>query len=97
MPRREAKALNNSYPDRLLRTLPGNEEFSALEIAGLEILARLVVASACETGVIRNYQALDEALSLAMVFIAAGAAGVVSTLREVDDYAAALIVSRFYD
>ncbi len=78
-------------------SLSGEEELSALEVAGLEIPARLVVASACETGVVQEYEAVDEALGLATAFVAAGAAGVISTLWEVDDFATALIVSRFYE
>ena len=77
--------------------LSGEEELSALEIAGLEIPARLVVASACETGVVQDYHAVDEALGIATAFVAAGAAGVISTLWEVDDRATALIVFRFYE
>ena len=78
-------------------SLSGEEELSALEVAGLEIPARLVVASACETGVVQDYYAVDEALGLATAFVAAGAAGVISTLWEVDDFATALIVSKFYE
>ena len=77
--------------------LSDEEELSALEVARLEIPARLVVASACETGVLQGYNEVDESLGLASAFIAAGAAGVVSTLWEVDDFAAALIVSKFYE
>ena len=62
------------------RSLSGEEELSALEIAGLEMPARLVVVSACKTGVVQDYDAVDEALGLATAFVAAGAAGVVSTL-----------------
>jgi len=78
-------------------SLSDGEELSALEIARLEIPARLVVASACETGVLQGYDAIDESLGLASAFIAAGAAGVVSTLWEVDDFVAALIVSKLYE
>lgn len=78
-------------------SLSGEEELSALEIARLQVPARLVVASACETGVLQGYDAIDESLGLASAFIAAGAAGVVSSLWAVDDFAAALIVSKFYE
>ena len=78
-------------------SLSDEEELTALEVASLEIQARLVVASACETGVVQGYKSIDEALGLATAFIAAGAAGVVSTLWEVDDLATALIVSKFYE
>lgn len=78
-------------------SLSGEEELSALEIARLEIPARLVVASACQTGVLQSYEEIDESLGLATAFLAAGAAGVVSTLWAVDDYPTALIISKFYE
>ena len=80
-----------------LLSLSGQELLSALEIARLSIPARLVVASACETGVLQGYEEADESLSLASAFIAAGAAGVVSTLWSVDDFATALVITRFYE
>jgi CHAT domain-containing protein len=58
---------------------------------------RLVVASACETAVLQGYESADEVLSLGSMFLAAGAAGVVATLWSVDDYATALLMSRFYE
>ena len=78
-------------------SLADEEELSALEVARLEIPARLVVASACETGVPQGYNEVDESLSLASAFIAAGAAGVVSALWQVEDFATALIISKFYE
>ena len=78
-------------------SLSEEQELSALEIVGLEMPVRLVVASACETGVVQDYEAVDESLSLSTAFVAAGAAGVISTLWQVDDFATALVVSKFYD
>ena len=79
-------------------SLSHEEELSGLEIARLDIPARLVVASGCETGVPQGgYYAVDESLDLASAFIAAGAAGVVSTLWSVEDFPTALIVSKFYE
>ena len=78
-------------------SLSDEEELAAIEIARHQVPARLVVASACETGVLQGYDTIDESLGLASAFIAAGAAGVVSTLWAVDDFAAALIVSKFYE
>ncbi|MXY85184.1 MAG: CHAT domain-containing protein [Chloroflexi bacterium] len=78
-------------------SLAGEEELAFLEIAGLNIPARIVVASACETGVAQGYGDIDECFSLASAFIAAGAAGVVSTLWAVDDFATALVMYKFYD
>ena len=78
-------------------SLSDEEPLSAREVAGLDISARLVVASACETGVPQGYFEVDEALGLASAFVAAGAAGVISTLWQVDDFATALVMAKFYE
>ena len=78
-------------------SLAGGEDLSFLEIVGLSISARIVVASACETGVAQSYHEIDECFSLASAFIAAGVAGVVSTLWAVDDFATALVMYKFYE
>jgi CHAT domain-containing protein len=79
-------------------SLANSEVLSAREVLDLEgFRPRLVVASACETGVIQGYETADEALALGTVFVAAGAAGVIATLWAVDDYATALLMSRFYE
>jgi CHAT domain-containing protein len=57
---------------------------------------RLVVLSACETGLYEFAQNPDESTGLPSAFMALGAAGVVSTLWQVDDRATALIIARFY-
>lgn len=79
--------------------LAPDDLWTAIEILDQRpIHARLVVASACETGVIQGgASATDEVISLATVFIAAGAAGCVATLWSVSDYATALLMSRFYE
>jgi CHAT domain-containing protein len=79
----------------------GNQLHSALG-AGRRLRVRhfrmrLVVASACLSAVIEGYTVADEALGLATAFIGAGAAGVVATLWSVDDYATALLMSKFYE
>jgi CHAT domain-containing protein len=66
-----------------------------IEIDGLQ--PRLVVASACESGVIQGYATADEALSIGTLFIGAGAAGAIASLWVVDDFATALLMSRFYE
>ena len=53
-------------------SLSGEELLSAREIAGLSTPARLVVASACETGVVQGYYEVDESLGLSSAFVAAG-------------------------
>jgi CHAT domain-containing protein/tetratricopeptide (TPR) repeat protein len=79
-------------------SLAGNQPLNAEEILELDGFApRLVVASACETGVIQGYETADEALTLGAMFVAAGAAGVVSTLWSISDLATALMMSRFYE
>ena len=78
-------------------SLAGETDLSALEVAGLRIPARLVVASACETGVTQGYEEIDESLGLASAFLAGGAAGVVSTLWSVVDFPTAIIISKFYE
>jgi CHAT domain-containing protein len=79
-------------------SLARNEPLYAEEILQLDdFTPRLVVASACETGVIQGYDTADEALTLGTMFVAAGAAGVVSTLWSISDRATALLMSRFYE
>ena len=56
---------------------------------------RLLVLSACETGLIDTSFAPDEALGLAAGFLQAGAAGVIASLWAVDDQATYLLMSRF--
>jgi len=61
------------------------------------LAARLVVASACETGISPGYETVDEALSLSTVLLGAGAAGAIASLWAVHDLATALLMSRFYE
>jgi hypothetical protein len=58
---------------------------------------RLVIASACETGVIEGYEDADEALSLGSRSSLWAPTGVVSTLWAIDDWATMLLMSRFYE
>jgi CHAT domain-containing protein len=58
---------------------------------------RLVVLSACETGIYDIDRNPDEFVGLPATFMQMGAAGVVSTLWQVDDMATALLISKFYD
>ena len=79
-------------------SLDNDRTVSAAEILGLDLSrARIVVASACETGVIPGYETADEALALSTVFLGAGAAGVVASLWSVDDYGTSLLMARFYE
>jgi CHAT domain-containing protein len=58
---------------------------------------RLVVLSACETGLSSSFFGDTEFAGLAGAFIAHGAAGVISSLWPVDDRATALMMAKFYD
>lgn len=58
---------------------------------------RLVVLSACETGIYDIDRNPDEFVGLPATFMQMGAAGVLGTLWQVDDMATALLVARFYD
>jgi CHAT domain-containing protein len=78
--------------------LGGDVQVSAMEILSIDMSeTRLVTASACETAVIPGYEAADEVLSIATVLVGAGAAGAVASLWRVDDYATALMMTRFYE
>jgi CHAT domain-containing protein len=67
-----------------------------LETGGLG-RPRLVVLSACETGLYDINRTPDEFIGLPGAFTALGAAGVLGTLWPVDDAATALLVGKFYD
>jgi CHAT domain-containing protein len=58
---------------------------------------RLVVLSACETGLYDLSSNPDEFIGLPGTFTALGAAGVVGTLWPVSDAATALLIARFYE
>ena len=58
---------------------------------------RLVVLSACETGLYETSRTPDEFVGLPATFMILGAAGVVSSLWQVDDMATALLMAKFYD
>ncbi len=57
---------------------------------------RLVVLSACETGMTDIHQSPDEFIGLPAGFLQAGAPGVVSTLWAVSELTTALLVGQFY-
>jgi CHAT domain len=57
---------------------------------------RLVVLSACETGLVGLEDNPDAFIGLPAAFLASGARGVVATLWPVNDVATALLVGRFY-
>ncbi len=88
----------------------GDARQSALLMHGLQRLSvgqlleshglgrpRLVVLSACETGLYDISRNPDEFIGLPGTFTALGAAGVLGTLWPVNDMATALLVAKFYD
>jgi CHAT domain-containing protein/tetratricopeptide (TPR) repeat protein len=58
---------------------------------------RLVVLSACETGLYDINEASDEFIGLPTAFLALGAAGVMSSLWPVADWPTELLMARFYE
>jgi CHAT domain-containing protein len=79
--------------------LHGRERLSVgrlLETDGLG-RPRLVVLSACETGLYDIDRDPDEFIGLPGTFTALGAAGVLGTLWPVSDAATALLMARFYE
>ena len=57
---------------------------------------RLVVLSACETGLYDTSRNADEFVGLPATFMQLGAAGVLGTLWQVDDLATSLLMAKFY-
>jgi CHAT domain-containing protein/tetratricopeptide (TPR) repeat protein len=72
---------------------------SPTDLLSLDLSAELVVLSACDTshGTLNDVEGAGQgAMSLAQSFIAAGAPRVVSTLWQVDDASAGLLMDAFY-
>ena len=71
------------------------------EIYGLELDARLVVLSACETGLgggaLTTAPAGDDWVGLTRAFLTAGADNVLASLWRVEDLATARLMERFYE
>ena len=70
------------------------------EVFGLTLTARLLVLSACQTGLgagaLADVPAGDDWVGLAQAFLFAGASNVVATLWPVQDAATARLMERFY-
>jgi len=70
------------------------------EVFGLQLRARLVVLSACQTalgaGALADVPAGDDWVGLVQAFLFAGASNVMATLWPVQDLAAADMMTRFY-
>jgi CHAT domain-containing protein len=70
---------------------------TAGDLVEIGVSARLFVASACQSAVIADLDAADEALALSNVVIAAGAAGVIASLWNASDYATTVLMTRMYE
>ena len=82
-----------------LLLVPGEGDDGRLEVRevfGLDLHARLVVLSACETGLGTRSRG-DEIVGLQRAFVYAGAPAVVTTLWKVDDRASYELVRAFYE
>lgn len=76
--------------------LPGGERLTVARILEADLPAgATIVLSACETALPDPY-GLDEGITFAGAFLAAGAGAVISTLWLVDDVSSALLMLRFY-
>ncbi|HTY79659.1 MAG TPA: CHAT domain-containing tetratricopeptide repeat protein [Candidatus Bathyarchaeia archaeon] len=91
--------LNESDPlSSAVLLVPGGGEDGRLEVRevfGLDLRARLVVLSACETG-LGKLSSGDELVGLQRAFLYAGTPAVVTTLWKVDDRASYELVRAFY-
>jgi CHAT domain-containing protein/tetratricopeptide (TPR) repeat protein len=75
------------------------EVLSVASLSGASELGtpRLVVLSACETGLHDTVRTPDEFSGLPAAFVRLGAVGVLSTLWPVNDLSTSLLISKFYD
>jgi CHAT domain-containing protein len=75
------------------------EVLSVATLTGASALGtpRLVVLSACETGLHDTIRTPDEFSGLPAAFLRVGAVGVLSTLWPVNDVSTALLIAKFYD
>jgi len=95
-------ACHGSYdwwdPMRSGLTLAAGQRFTLFKfIAKLDLDAsRLVILSACETGMTNIHCSPDEYLGLPAGLLQAGAPAVIGTLWPVDDLATGLLLERFY-
>jgi CHAT domain-containing protein/tetratricopeptide (TPR) repeat protein len=68
-----------------------------LRARGTVARPRLVVLSACETGLYDSRQNPEEFIGLAAAFMRLGSAGILGTLWQVDDAATAFLMIKFYE
>lgn len=76
--------------------LAGDDSLTVADLLGIDIAARLVTMSACDTG--RGRATLGgDVVGLTRALLLAGARNIVVSLWPVDDQTAALIMTRFYE
>jgi tetratricopeptide (TPR) repeat protein len=75
--------------------LAGDERITATDIMARRIVSRLVVLSACESGIIGR-DLPDEVVGLPTAFLEAGAAGVIGSLWSVTEPATVAVLDEFY-
>ena len=75
---------------------PDDGRLEVRKIFGLDLHARLVVLSACETG-LGQLSRGDELVGLQRAFLYAGTPAVVTTLWKVDDQASYFLMHEFYE
>ena len=85
-------------PAKSSLVLTGDERIRLGFLAEVDAIdpPRLVVLSACETGIYDFVYDLDEFVGFPSAFLQIGAAGVIGTLWPVNDAACALVLGRFY-
>jgi tetratricopeptide (TPR) repeat protein len=91
-------AFANWYqPNYSSLVLAGNELVVAGELANLDLdAARLVVLSACESGM-EVIESASDYTGIAAALLRAGAPSVIATLWNVNDHASSLLMRRFYE
>jgi CHAT domain-containing protein len=82
--------------DSALQIGPGDQVTIRQILSGEELTARIVVLSACETGLSDVVRAPDEFVGFRTAFLQAGACCVIGTLWRVPDDATMLLIVRFY-
>ena len=85
-------------PEASALLLSGGDQLTIRNVFGRGRIGRprLVVLSACETGLYDFQRTPNEFIGLPAAFMEAGAAGVVGSLWPVDDTSTALLMMRFY-
>jgi CHAT domain-containing protein len=87
--------INRKMPSRSALIFSDSQRMEAWEIANLRLNSQLVVLSACESGA-GKYQEGEGVMSLARVFLEAGAQALVVSLWQINDQIASDFMPNFY-